>query len=672
MAEYALNQLNLVEQNWQVRIFKTLFRNNRRLPRFVLPFTTAILLSPFYFTASAQDCPPNIDFETGSFAGWTCYTGSVAAVNGRNVISLSAAGGPVADRQTMFNNPGAGLDPYGGFPINCPNGSGHSIKLGNDSGGGLAEGISYEFTIPAGKNEYSLIYHYAVVFQDPNHQQYEQPRMEIEIMNVSDNTVISCSSFSFFPYGSLLPGFFISPVQGGDAPVWCKDWSAVSINLNGNAGKTIRLFFKTADCTFRRHFGYAYIDVNSECSSEFVGATYCKDDTAVNVIAPYGYQNYTWFNNNFTKTLGAEQIITFKPPPPVGTTIAVEVVPYNGYGCLDTLYARLIDTLTVRAFAGRDTLYCGQEPVPIGTIPKPGLVYRWRPAVGLSNPNISNPTASPATTTKYVVETRHDGGGCVDTDTVLVTSTAVDTTLQLLGKSMYCIGNGDSAVLRVNPTSTIQWYRDGSPLGGANATDYRVPQTGTYYCLLTNSEGCSMKTSSQSIVIDRPRQGIRYPVQYAVIDMPITLQARQFGSSVLWSPGVHLNSTTNYNPVFSGALEQLYTIQISTNTGCLTVDTQVVKTVKAADIIVPSAFTPNNDGLNDLLRPTLMGMKELRFFRIYNRWGQLLFEMKTEIAGWDGMYRGKQQPTQVVVWMAEGLGVDGRVHQKKGTAALVR
>ena len=99
----------------------------------------------------------------------------------------------------MFSSPGAGLDPYGGFPINCPNGSGRSIKLGNDAGGGLAEGISYEFTIPAGQNEYSLIYHYAVVFQDPNHQQFEQPRMEIEITNVTDNRIIDCSSFTFFP-----------------------------------------------------------------------------------------------------------------------------------------------------------------------------------------------------------------------------------------------------------------------------------------------------------------------------------------------------------------------------------------------------------------------------------------------------------------------------------------
>jgi hypothetical protein len=115
--------------------------------------------------------------------------------------------------------------------------------------------------------------------------------------------------------------------------VWCKDWSAVSINLDGLAGKTIRLFFKTADCTFRRHFGYAYVDVNSECSSEFVGSLYCRDDTVVNVTAPYGYQSYTWYNSAFSQVLGNSQTISFSPLPVSGTTYAVILEPYNGYGC---------------------------------------------------------------------------------------------------------------------------------------------------------------------------------------------------------------------------------------------------------------------------------------------------------------------------------------------------
>jgi hypothetical protein len=211
---------------------KTVVKREVLFPAFALHLLVILFLICTSIIAGAQGCPKNIDFETGTFDGWTCYTGSVAAVNGQNVISLTPSTAPVDDRHTMYSSfPGSGVDPYGGFPINCPNGSGHSIKLGNSSGGNRAEGISYEFTIPSNENAYTLIYNYAVVFQDPNHQMGEQPRMEIEITNVTDNTLISCSSFTFVPYGTALPGFVLSPNPGSNTPVWYKDWTAVSISL---------------------------------------------------------------------------------------------------------------------------------------------------------------------------------------------------------------------------------------------------------------------------------------------------------------------------------------------------------------------------------------------------------------------------------------------------------
>jgi gliding motility-associated-like protein len=89
-------------------------------------------------------------------------------------------------------------------------------------------------------------------------------------------------------------------------------------------------------------------------------------------------------------------------------------------------------------------------------------------------------------------------------------------------------------------------------------------------------------------------------------------------------------------------------------------------------MFVPTAFTPNGDGLNEVLRPTLMGIKELKYFRVFNRWGQLLYETTTERAGWDGTQNGTKMATQVVVWLAEGIGVDGKTYVKKGTSTLVR
>ncbi|HEX7903518.1 MAG TPA: T9SS type B sorting domain-containing protein [Chitinophagaceae bacterium] len=635
-----------------------------------------IFILPCLFSclaANTQICPPNIDFETGTFDNWTCYTGTVSAAGGQNSINIFPSGGPVPNQHTMYT---AGqtneLDYYGGFPVNCPNGSGHSIRLGNNEAGGQAEGISYEFTIPDNADIYSLIYHYAVVFQDPNHQEFQQPRLEIEITNVTDNEVIHCSSFTFIPYGSILPGFFISPRASDTTSVWCKDWSAVSVNLNGNAGKTIRLFFKTADCTFVRHFGYAYIDVNSECSSEFVGATYCPNDRAINVTAPYGYQNYNWYNSSFTQLLGSQQSITFAPPPPVGSTIAVEVVPYDGYGCLDTLYALLIDTLTVTSNAGRDTLSCNHNTVQIGANPVPGLIYSWSPAAGLSNPAISNPRAGPAVPTMYILTTSSFGGGCIDTDTVFVNSSIVDTSLLLLGKDAFCITSGDSAVLLVPPTNSIQWYKNGSPISGANQATYKVIQSGTYSALLRNNEGCTLTTSEKQIVIETPRPGINYPVQNAVVDIPLQLEARNFGSTVLWRPANNLNNPNIIAPIFNGKEEKLYLIDITTAGGCLTVDTQIVKVFKEIKFYVPSGFTPNQDGLNDYLKPIQAGIKELKYFRIYNRYGQMVFDLKSNPLGWDGTIKGLPQSTQVVVWMAEGIGLDNKTHIQKGTCVLIR
>jgi gliding motility-associated-like protein len=190
--------------------------------------------------------------------------------------------------------------------------------------------------------------------------------------------------------------------------------------------------------------------------------------------------------------------------------------------------------------------------------------------------------------------------------------------------------------------------------------------------LLFNDEGCSIATKKQNVLIDKPDPGIAYPVQYAVMDMPLPLKARSIGESVLWTPGINLDKRDNYTPVFKGISEQLYTITIIKNSGCVTVDTQMVKTIKQIDVVVPNAFTPNNDGRNDFLRPILLGIKEIRYFRIYNRWGQLLFETKNERPGWDGSFKGVQLAAQVVVWTMEGIGVDGRTYNRKGTSVLGR
>jgi gliding motility-associated-like protein len=620
--------------------------------------------------AKAQTCPPNIDFENGNFDGWSCYTGNVLAVGSNNVIELVQRPGPIFDRHTLLG-PNSGADFFGGFPVNCPNGSGYSIKLGNERGGGQAEGIAYEFTIPPNQNTYSIVYHYAVVFQDPRHEVFQQPRMEIEVKNLTDDQVIDCSSFFFYPYGSLLPGFNVAPFQQDSTDVWFKDWTAVSINLNNKAGKTIRLFFKTADCTFTRHFGYAYIDVDTDCGSEFVGNAFCPNDTVVAVTAPFGFQAYTWYNSNFTQVLGTEQVLTLRPPPASGTVLAVELLPYGGYGCPDTAFAVLRDSLVIRSNAGQDALSCNREQVTIGANPRPGLVYEWSPAAGLSNTAIANPRAGPAVTTQYVLNTRSIGGGCSVFDTVEVVASVIDTAIGLLGKPAFCITSGDSAVLLVQPTLGIQWLIGNTAIPGATKPRYRALQSGSYSAQLVNDLGCRAVTAPKNILIEVPQRGIRYPVKEAAANFPLQLEARDFANT-LWNPGNNLSDPQLPKPLFTGTEDRLYTIRLTSLGGCVTIDTQLVKVYKEIDFYVPKAFTPNDDGLNDFLRPVAAGIKTVRFFRVYNRWGELLFDLGHDPLGWNGSYKGLAQPMQTVVWIAEGTGADGKLYRKKGTTVLIR
>ena len=89
-------------------------------------------------------------------------------------------------------------------------------------------------------------------------------------------------------------------------------------------------------------------------------------------------------------------------------------------------------------------------------------------------------------------------------------------------------------------------------------------------------------------------------------------------------------------------------------------------------VFVPSGFTPNNDGRNDVLRPVAVGIKAIEYFNIYNRWGQLLFSTKINGRGWDGKIKGQLQPTGTFVWMVKATDYTGAAYFQKGVTTLIR
>jgi gliding motility-associated-like protein len=90
------------------------------------------------------------------------------------------------------------------------------------------------------------------------------------------------------------------------------------------------------------------------------------------------------------------------------------------------------------------------------------------------------------------------------------------------------------------------------------------------------------------------------------------------------------------------------------------------------DILVPSAFTPNSDGRNDVLKPLPFGIKVFLYFSVYNRYGQLVFKTGRAGEGWDGTIQGMPQPSGTFVYMAEGIDYLGNKIFRKGTSVLMR
>jgi gliding motility-associated-like protein len=91
-----------------------------------------------------------------------------------------------------------------------------------------------------------------------------------------------------------------------------------------------------------------------------------------------------------------------------------------------------------------------------------------------------------------------------------------------------------------------------------------------------------------------------------------------------------------------------------------------------SDLFVPKAWTPNGDGHNDKLFPLTVHIAKLYYFRIFDRWGQLMFETTELGKGWDGMFNGKPQVMDVYTWTVEAIGEDGRHFKRAGNSVLLR
>jgi len=142
--------------------------------------------------------------------------------------------------------------------------------------------------------------------------------------------------------------------------------------------------------------------------------------------------------------------------------------------------------------------------------------------------------------------------------------------------------------------------------------------------------------------------------------------------NIKWSPQTGLDNGNLLTTLGTIPNNQVYTLSATTTEGCSAEDAVQVIIFKGSAVYVPTGFTPNHDGKNEMLKPYLVGIKQLYYFSLYNRWGQLIFSTAKMGEGWDGTVRGTEQPVGTYVWVLKAVDVMGNMYERKGTTTLIR
>ena len=224
----------------------------------------------------------------------------------------------------------------------------------------------------------------------------------------------------------------------------------------------------------------------------------------------------------------------------------------------------------------------------------------------------------------------------------------------------------------------ISWlwdFGDGSASNIFNAT-HTYFTSGNYAVTLTaNNTSCTNLTEKTTIItsIAPSIHPIRYDTILAVGGKTFNLNARAIGINYLWQPANGLSNAGSRSPLVNLNKDVAYTVTIKSSAGCITTDSVFVKIILDGEIYVPQGFTPNGDGSNDKAYPFLVGIRQLTYFKVFNRWGNQIFQTNdaSPQSGWDGKFGGIIQPAGTYIWTAEAIDGGGNIISRTGTIVLI-
>jgi gliding motility-associated-like protein len=368
------------------------------------------------------------------------------------------------------------------------------------------------------------------------------------------------------------------------------------------------------------------------------------------VLTASGGTSYLWSNGATTSS------ITVSPAASSSYTVTVS----NGTCSKDTTTAVAVNPTPVISLSGLTSI-CVGNVTTIKDTSTGAFTYSW--STGSTTNGI---TVSPTNDTSYTLQVTGPGP-CTKDTTINVTVNAKPVPVVNKNDTV-CAGT--PVTLNASGGATYTWSPAGSLSANNISNPVATPATTTEYTVTVANGGCTAIDSVEVVVKPMPVGAAKGSTTITAGDSAVILATP--GLFYVWSPSAGLSCTTCPDPTAAPTVTTTYVVTMTDSAGC-SIEDSVLITVDVAcgNIFIPTAFSPNNDGQNDMLyvRGKCIQAMELD---IYDRWGNLIFKGTSQSEGWDGKYGGQPMNAGTYMYYLNALTTDGKNHTKKGSITLVR
>ena len=344
-------------------------------------------------------------------------------------------------------------------------------------------------------------------------------------------------------------------------------------------------------------------------------------------------------------------------------------------GCPDLVDSFRIDVQpTPQVYLGGNRSVCENDTLHITASVTPawytGYIYTWSPSVSLDN-SITSTVVFTAGDSTNIILTVTTPAGCKGVDSaelIVHPSNFVnyDTSISV------CPGGAVQLTpMALNGIGSYTWHPGMYLSDSTSPAPWVYAITSQHYwAVVVNQYGC-FDTVSANITV-RPAAVLNLGDSVTLFPGETYQISPQTNCvNFVWTPPAGLSNPYVSNPLATPLINTKYVVYGTTEWGCSTSDSINIYISEESELALPNAFTPGN-GPNNVFKVLKRGVANLSYFRVYNRWGNLVFQTSNIDEGWDGTYHDVPQPFGVYVYQVEAVTSTGKVFQKVGNVTLIR